>query len=219
MVISPFKLRTKILLVTGFGIVACLLAVVLGYKIHLNAEAHKTWTYHSYPNPMPNLEMGDGLPGPNGEPPATIRELVAPIKIVEACFYWDGGTIGVHLSDSVGTQVWISFPSPPEFENYPKGFLYNTLYVGALPDAPSSRLPVTKAEAYMLCRSLESALKDAQKEYDAINGNENHPKRNSRRYDDLAVSFNLLKQLKNCRKFHLEKDLRALEKKIRQGSE
>ena len=191
--------------------------VFFGYITYRDYQNHKTWTYTHYPNPLRGLDMGDGMPGPNGEPPATVRELIPPIKIVEAHFYWDGGTCGVHLRDSVGTNVWISYPSPPEFENYPAGFRYNTLYVGSSNcDAPSARLPVSKPEAYMLCRSLRLALNDVRDEFDAMQA-DGHPEKYSQRNNDLSVAFGLLEKLEKCKRFHLENDLRSLESRIKQA--
>ena len=110
------------------------------------------WDYSDYPNPIPEIKPADGLSGVDGAPPGLVKELISPIELVDAIFWLDGGSVGVHLRDTTGTNA--------QFCCWKSGQI---LYVGALhPDESSARLPLTRQEAFMLCNSLKLAAADKE---------------------------------------------------------
>ena len=104
---------------------------------------------------LPKLVGGDGVAGKFGEPPGPVRTLVAPIEIVDAGGYLDGGTTWVALRDSAGTKV--TFCSTQDmFEGEIPPY---SLYIGGThADDESARLPVSRTEALMVRASLGTAL-------------------------------------------------------------
>ncbi len=87
--------------------------------------------------------------------PTELSEFEAPIKIITANEYWDGGTTYVVLQDAKKRYLLLCV-SQNAFEGTIPG---NTLFLNAPhPDAPNVRLPFSEAEARLVLDSLKSAV-------------------------------------------------------------
>jgi hypothetical protein len=114
-------------------------------------------------------EPGDGLPGPQGEPPLQLKELEPPFRLLAA-----GGTVNypapekgtvVHvlIEDAAGTRVQFCLARDKTSISDPFKQPTYTLHIGGThPSSRSTRLPLSDDEPAALADALRRVLEAAQ---------------------------------------------------------